>query len=129
TVKPSLNTPLNENSEVFITRSGVQVISTEESIPMPVNTVDDNTLSYGTVAVRQRGSEGKKSVTYQLELINGIEVNRTIIQEVIISPPVTQIVARGTSGKFENFNADGIPARVFCGSPRQRNWKNINTNN
>lgn len=129
TVSPARETVLSENSQVFVTRFGVQVISTEESIPMPVQTIDDNSLSYGTIAVRQRGTEGKKSVTYQLELRNGIEVSRTMIQEVIISPPVTQIVARGTSGKFENFNADGIPARVFCGSPKQRNWKNINTSN
>ncbi|MFZ1323764.1 MAG: ubiquitin-like domain-containing protein [Candidatus Saccharimonadales bacterium] len=128
-LQPSAATPLTDNIQVFVTRSGVQVISSEESIPMPVTTVEDNTLSYGTVAVRQRGSEGKKSVTYQLELRNGIEVARTKIQEVVTTAPVTQIVARGTSGKFENFNADGIPARVFCGSPKQGNWKNINVSN
>lgn len=129
TLQPTAETPLTENTQIFVTRNGVQVVSVEETVPMPVTTIDDNTLSYGTIAVRQRGSEGKKSVTYQLELRNGIEVGRTLIQEVVTQPPVPQIVARGTSGKFENFNADGIPARVFCGSPKQRNWKNINTHN
>lgn len=129
TLTPSADTPVSDNLQVFVTRFGVQVITAEESIPMPVETVYDNSLSYGTVAVRQKGSEGKKSVTYQLELKNGAEVSRTVIQEVVVTEPVVQIVARGTSGKFENFNADGIPARVYCGTPRQRNWKNINTSN
>lgn len=128
-VQPSLDTKLTENSQIFVTRFGVQVVTAEESIPMPVETIDDNTLSYGTVAVRQNGSEGKKSVTYQLQLEKGVEVGRTIIQEVVVQEPIKQIVARGTSGKFENFNAEGIPARVFCGSPEQFNWKNINTHN
>jgi len=128
-VLPAPETALTKNTQVFVTRFGVQVISTEESIAMPVQAIDDKSLSYGTIAVRQRGSEGKKSVTYQLQLRNGVEVGRSIIQEVITIAPITQIVARGTSGKFENFNADGIPARVFCGSPKQGNWKNINVNN
>lgn len=129
TVRPSIEAPLTENMQVFVTRFGVQVVTTEESVPMPVETVEDSSLSYGSIAVRQKGAEGKKSVTYQLQLENGIEVGRTVIQEVIVQEPVTQVVARGTSGKFENFNADGIPARVFCSSPRQNNWKNINTHN
>lgn len=129
TVQPSLDTPIDTNTQIFVTRVGVQVITTEESIVMPVQTIEDNSLSYGTIAVRQKGAAGKKSVTYQLDLRNGVEVGRRLIQEVIVQEPVVQIVARGTSGKFENFNADGIPARVLCASPRQNNWKNINTHN
>ncbi len=128
-VKPSVDTKLTSNTQVFVTRFGVQVVSVEELVPMPVQTVEDNSLRYGTTAVRQRGSDGKKSVTYQLELVNGIETKRTLIQEVVTVNPVTQVVVRGTSGKFENFNSDGIPARVYCGSPKQGNWKNINVNN
>lgn len=128
-VQPSLDTPLTDNLQVFVTRFGVQVVTVEETIEMPVETIDDASLSYGATAVRQKGADGSKTVTYQLELRNGVEVGRTIIQEVVVSEPVKQIVARGTSGRFGNFTAEGIPARVFCGSPRQGNWKNINTNN
>ncbi len=129
TVQPSRETVLAENMQIFVTRFGVQVVMVEESIPMPVETIEDNSLSYGSIAVRQNGAEGKKSVTYQLQLENGVEVGREIIQEIIVQEPIKQIVARGTSGKFENFTAEGIPARVFCASPRQGNWKNINTHN
>lgn len=129
TVKPSLDSPLEPNTQIFVTRFGIEVISIEEGVPMPVEVVEDNSLSYGSTAIRQRGSDGKKTVTYELEMENGREVGRKIIQEVVTVQPVKQIMARGTSGKFENFNSEGIPARVYCGSPRQGNWKNINTHN
>lgn len=129
TVKPAADTPITDDMQIFVTRFGVQVITAEESIPMPVETIEDDTLSYGTIAIRQKGAEGKKSVTYELQLENGVEVERKIIQEIVVQEPVKQVVARGTSGKFENFNAEGIPALVFCSSPAQYNWKNIDTQN
>lgn len=94
-VLPAADTPLTKNTQVFVTRFGVQVITSEESIPMPIETVEDATLSFGSSAVRQTGAEGKKSVTYQIETKNGVEVGRTLIQEVVVQEPVKQVVARG----------------------------------
>ena len=45
--------------------------------------------------MRQAGSPGKKSVTYEINVQNGKEVSRKLIQEVRISDPVKSIVARG----------------------------------
>lgn len=94
-VQPTLDTPLNDKVEVFVTRFGTQVLSVEESIPMPTETIEDVNLSFGTVVVRQKGAPGKKSVTYQLELKNGREVGRKRIQEVIVQDSVAQIIAKG----------------------------------
>jgi len=63
---------------------------------MPVQNVNDDSLSFGVTAVRQQGAPGKKLVTYQIQLENGKEVGRTKIQEVVAQEPVTQIVATGT---------------------------------
>lgn len=95
TVQPAVTTPVTEGLQIFVTRHGVQVVTVEETIPMPIDTVEDNSLSFGTSAVRQKGSEGKKSITYQVEFRNGTEIGRTVIQEAIIQEPITQIVARG----------------------------------
>lgn len=95
TVIPSITTPLTPSTLVFVTRKGTQVVTVEEAIPQPTQTIQDNSLSFGTTAVRQPGSAGKKSVTYQVELVNGVEVSRTLIQSVIVQEPVTQVIARG----------------------------------
>lgn len=112
-VTPSVDTLLTANSQVFITRVGTEVVTTEEDIPMPVETVEDTTLSFGATAVRQVGSPGKKSITYQLDIQNGIEVGRTLIQEVVVLEPVKQVVAKGRavsipSDKTSVMNAAGI---------------------
>lgn len=94
-VEPSANTPITANMSVFVTRTGIQVVTVEEAIPAPIEYVEDQSLSFGATAVRQAGAPGKKSVTYELNLQNGKEISRKLIQEVRISEPVKQIVARG----------------------------------
>lgn len=113
TVQPSLDTPISPNIQVFISRSGIQIATVEESIPAPVQIVQDSSLSLGTNVTRQAGLPGRKSVTYQIETTNGRETGRTIIQEVIIQNPVPRIVARGTvvavvGDKAAIMNAAGI---------------------
>lgn len=62
---------------------------------MQVETIEDASLSFGSTAVRQQGSAGKRSVTYQIELQNGKEVSRKVIQSVVAQEPVKHIIARG----------------------------------
>lgn len=95
TVTPTLDTILTPSTLVFVTRNGTQVITEQVDIPAPSQTVQDNSLSFGTIAIRQAGAAGKKSVTYQIDLKNGIEVGRHLIQEVIVQQPVTEVIARG----------------------------------
>jgi uncharacterized protein YabE (DUF348 family) len=100
TVQPALDTPLTPGVQIFVIRMGTQIASVEESIPMPVEVVQDDSLSAGSQAIRQKGALGKKLVTYQIELQNGKEVKRTKIQETTIQDPVKTIIARGPAGSF-----------------------------
>jgi uncharacterized protein YabE (DUF348 family) len=95
-VIPAKSTSLTANTQVFLVRKGTKVQTEEQSIEMPTQTVSDESLAYGTTAVRQQGSAGKKLVTYQVELKNGQEVGRKVIQEVVTQEAVPQIVAKGT---------------------------------
>ncbi len=94
-VKPSLDSPVKPNMQIFVIRSGTKLVTEDVEIPMPEEIVEDARLSFGTQAVRQQGSPGKKVITYQIILRNGKEVGRKKIQEVISKEPVKQIVARG----------------------------------
>lgn len=96
-VMPAADTPLTDNQQVFIARNGTKLDSVTETIPMPVQTIIDSTLAYGTSAVRQQGSAGQRVVTYQTNLVNGVAVGRSAIQTVVTQEAVTQIVARGSS--------------------------------
>jgi resuscitation-promoting factor RpfB len=95
TVQPVAATSLAANTQIFLIRKGTQIVTQEEAIVMPVETVEDASLSFGTSVTRQQGADGKKVITYQLELQNGKEVGRKKIQEVVTQEPVKQVVARG----------------------------------
>jgi uncharacterized protein YabE (DUF348 family) len=117
-VQPAVSTPLTAAMQVFVLRKGTQIATEEIAIPMTAETIEDASLTFGTTAVRQQGSDGRKLVTYQLQLENGKEVSRKIIQEVITVQPVTQITARGknfnpSADKLAVMQAAGIAASDY----------------
>jgi uncharacterized protein YabE (DUF348 family) len=97
TVNPTPETEVKANMQIFILSKGSQLITTEEALPFPTQTVNDITLSFGTTVVRQPGQPGRQAVTYLINSQKGVEVSRKIIQQVIIQAPVTQIVAKGAT--------------------------------
>ncbi len=100
-IKPKLDAPIEPGMQVFVYRSGTEVKSVEEEIPIPIEIIEDSSLSVGSRAIRQAGTPGKRVVTYEITLLNGKEVGRRKIQEVIAIPPVKQIIARGPQGSFD----------------------------
>lgn len=91
------STPIVANQQITVLRTGTKVETVAENIPAPVQTIADQSLAYGTNAVRQQGSPGQQTVTYQVTLQNNVEVGRTVIQKVINKQPVTQITVVGSS--------------------------------
>ncbi|MGH7157035.1 MAG: G5 domain-containing protein [Candidatus Saccharimonadales bacterium] len=96
-VDPGLSTPITPNMQVFVLSKGSQVVTSEDAIPVPVQVVNDASLSFGTTVVRQNGAPGKELTTYLITTQKGTEPTRTVIQQAIVQPPVPQIVARGTT--------------------------------
>lgn len=97
TLRPSAATAVTTGMEVVVVRNGVQVITLDEDIPAPVQNIIDASLSFGSSAVRQEGSPGKVTNTYQIKVENGYEISRTLLQSVRVREPVTRIVAKGNT--------------------------------
>lgn len=108
-VQPTAETKLAVDSQVFLVRKGTKIVTEEREIPVPIETIQDSSLTFGTSVVRQQGTPGKKLITYQLILKNGKEVSRKPIQQVIVAEPVKQVVARG-----RNFNIATDKASVLA---------------
>lgn len=98
TVQPEEKTPITENMSVFVLRKGAKLINVEEEIPVPTEEVQDRSLTWGTTAVRQDGTKGRRVVTYHIQVEGDKEVSRTAIQTVVITQPVPKIVAVGAVG-------------------------------
>ena len=114
-VQPSPNEKITKDTQIFVIRKGKQIVSEEQQIAMPVETVEDENLSYGSTAIRQQGAPGKKIATFEIELQNGVEIGRRLIQEVVSQEPVRQIVARGT---FSDIPKDRTAVLVAAGVAR-----------
>jgi uncharacterized protein YabE (DUF348 family) len=94
-VQPVASTPVSANMQIFVLHKGQKVVSEESTIDMPTQIIEDNSLTFGTTAVRQVGSPGKKLTTYLVETAADGTQTRKEIQQVITVQPVTQITARG----------------------------------
>jgi len=94
-VQPSVTTPITPNIQIFLARTGTKISNVQQSIPIPIQTILDNSLTFGTSAIRQSGSVGTEILTYQDNLVNNAVVSQTLIQTIITQPAVPEIIARG----------------------------------
>ena len=69
---------------------------TEESIPYTTEYVNDNTLLQGVNKVKVKGVEGKKLVTREIISVDGRVENTRVLEEVVLSEPVTEVIRVGT---------------------------------
>lgn len=97
TIKPSLDTPITEGMQINVVRNGIRTVTVEQAVSAPVQTLLDTSLSFGSQAVRQEGSPGKETLTYEVNVQHGDEVSRKLIQRIVTVQPVTRIVAKGNT--------------------------------
>ena len=67
-----------------------------EALPFAESVVDDGNLAAGQTQVRAEGRNGEKKLTYLVHLVDGEEVSRELISEVVITEPVARVTANGT---------------------------------
>lgn len=91
------NAPISPNMQFAVLRTGIKVTTVVEDIPSPVQTINDSKLAYGTSALRQAGSSGQQTVTYEITLNNNREVSRKVIQAIVNKQAVATIRVVGTS--------------------------------
>ena len=96
TVTPARETALTSEMQVVVTRKGQQIQTAEEVIVPPVENVDDPNITKGETVVKEAGVPGKRVVTYEIKLENGVEVSRTKLQEIVAVQPLRQLIAHGT---------------------------------
>ena len=82
--------------KIELWRNGKQTITAEEDVKFEVEKVQDANRDSGYREVKQAGENGKKNVTYEVEMKNGVEVSRKEIASVVTKEPRKQIEIVGT---------------------------------
>ncbi len=68
------------------------------TIPFETKTTNVQTIPRGQKNVTQYGQNGTKVITYTTEIVNGVEVGRTVAGETITKEPVTETYQLGVGG-------------------------------
>lgn len=91
----ALDTPIAAGMEVRVWREGKQTVTAEETVAFAVEQVKDADRPVGYKEVKTPGVEGKRSVTYEIEIKDGHEVSRTEIASITTLEPVKQVEVVG----------------------------------
>jgi len=71
-------------------------VTVGEDIPYPVEVKKDDSLLFGEQKIICKGVPGKRTVTYSIVRENGLEKEREVLAEELISEPIKEVVAKGS---------------------------------
>jgi hypothetical protein len=76
--------------EVRVWREGIQTISVDQQIQFATKIIYDADRPIGYRAVQQKGTVGNRSLSYQLEIKEGVEVSRVEIANIVTRNATSQ---------------------------------------
>lgn len=103
----ALDTPIAKGLEVRVWREGTQTVTVDEDVAFETEQVKDADREVGYKAVQTAGQNGKRTVTYQVNIQNGVEVSRTEIASIALQQPVKQVEIIGAKAKTLPYTGGG----------------------
>ncbi|HSX28269.1 MAG TPA: ubiquitin-like domain-containing protein [Candidatus Saccharimonadales bacterium] len=94
-VSPSPATPITADMTIAVTHSGTQLVTVEEPIPFETQSINDADQPVGYKQVKTPGQNGAKLVTYEVQIENGKEVGRKVLNSITKTDPTKQIEVVG----------------------------------
>lgn len=95
-VSKNQNEKIQEGDHFEIWRNGKQTLTVEEEIPFETEKIQNASKDVSFREVKTAGENGKKTVTYEIEMRDGVEISRTKITEVEIRAAKKQVEVIGT---------------------------------
>lgn len=94
-VSATLDTQIAKDMHIRVWREGKQVLTRDEPIAFATERIFDADRPVGYREVRTLGIEGVRSVTYEVDIQEGIEKSRTQINQIVTKEPSAQIEVIG----------------------------------
>ena len=101
------STPITSGLEVRIWREGKHTINADEPVAFGTEKIKDADREAGYKAIQTAGVNGQRSVTYEVTIINGVEVSRTEIASIVTTQPQTQVEIIGSKPKTLAYTGGG----------------------
>ena len=95
TLSVPLTQSVNSGMSIELWRNGKQTVNVDEDITFDTQKIQDANQPVGYRQVTTAGVVGKKTVTYEVDMKNGLEIGRTQIQSVATLQPLKQVEVIG----------------------------------
>lgn len=114
-VSQALQAPITQGMEIRVWREGKQTVSEDQQIPFTTQLVYDADRPIGYRAVQTAGVVGIRSVSYELEIKDGVEISRVEIANIVTRNPSGQTEVIGIRNDGTGLTA-GKGAQYFTDS-------------
>lgn len=113
---PDRDTRVTAGMTIRVWREGTQTVSMEEAVPFEVERIEDADREVGYRSVQTPGKDGKRSVSYAITTINGIEADRTEIGSIMLEEPTKQVEVIGTKPAHLPYTGGGTKTEWLAAS-------------
>jgi transglycosylase-like protein len=116
TLSVDRSTKITPGMKIELWRNGKQTVTVEEEVKFETEKIKDANRETSYREVKQAGENGKKNVTYEIEMKNGAEVSRKEIASVVIKEPKKQVEIVGTksSNTFSGSFSEALARLRSC---------------
>ena len=107
---------ITANMTIELWRNGIQTVTEDQDIAFEIEQIKDADREVGYKEIKTPGVPGKKTVSYEVEMLNGQELRRHEIQSVTTKEPVKQVEVVGTKSKIMPYTGGGSKTEWLAAS-------------
>lgn len=100
TIAPGLDAKISAGLAIQLWRNGKQVVTVDEDVAFKTRTVKDANRDASFKEVQTPGEAGRRTVTYEIEMRDGVEVARKEISSVVTKEAVEQVEIVGAKNNY-----------------------------
>ena len=87
-----------------------EVVTADTPIPFERTSIDDPQRDQGTTAIATAGVDGVLTTTYRVTMVDGVEVARDVVSEVVQTAAIAEVTAVGSKAPYVAPPAPAAPA-------------------
>lgn len=100
-IYPALTANVSDGDTITVVAHDKHSITVQEEIAHTTTEVEDSSLAAGERVVVQEGKNGVKEYVYEINYRDGVEVERNLVSENVLSEPVEEIVNYGPESVWQ----------------------------
>ncbi len=115
-VSTAPGTPIEAGMHIRIWREGKQTVTVEEDVAFETERVKDADRPVGYKTVQTPGQDGRRTVTYEVMVENGVEVARKEIASIVLQPAIKQVEIIGAKPETMPYTGGGSKTEWLAAS-------------